>query len=192
MYALHRTTTNSRIIFYRQHYYLPEENHVNMCCQYPLPELPSLYCDEVIPDEELEDDFMDVDDILPELTDEDLEMIQPQTRPLWLDRTNFNYQDFYFNVVPQQFADRIVHVLTNERNMKSTTLLRFNTQQECDNFMNYVLEYFSGFGVWPEISFTALDSIVAIYIEWLGGYVCEHIQDDNGFTFEVFLFFHNN
>ena len=197
MYALHRLTSQTtRIIFYRQHYFVPEENNYNMCCQHPLPDLPDLYCYEQIP---LDDDDMDLD--LPDiLDDDDLDdqlimnyMDEENVRPLWLEQTNFNWNEFYFLTIQQRYRQQIVYTFTNPNTQQSTTMLRFENQFECDEFMNCILYFLQEYSIYPDISFTDLDSIIAIYLGWLGGYLCEQIRDEQGdLTFEILLFYHHN
>lgn len=181
MFALHEINTQRVLITRGRAYY----EH-NMCVQ-PLTEI-NLNANRPIEDDEVLFDF--------EMSDDDesslLEFGPSVVAPTWIRDTTFDYQRFYFVTLHERFGSMMTNRVVNQRTGSSTSVFDMQTRLECVRFFDFFVNYFDSYNLYPDFSFIGHDYLYAVSVDWLGGFLCEQIHDENDYlTNEIIVFYHN-
>ena len=177
-----------------------------MCQQHDLFCYESISSDIDFPDDDPDDVFFDhlfdidsdsdieIWDV--ERVDDDIEVMESDAfsafedaRPQWLDQTGFDYRNFYLHALLTRYEQFIVNHYFNHL----VVCVRFSFQDAdaCTELLEWIVQYLGSYNLYPELSFTGLDTVTSINMRWLGGCLADVIYNDDGLlTNDVVCYLH--
>ena len=180
---LHELVNTSRLIIYKNRRWCIDQDSI-------MDQSQALDADEKNIEPFVDGNFLDDIGELPEyelVNDDDFSAFG-DIRPIRLDRTDFNYKEFYTHILLQRYFDLMSHPCMFGVQMISTCFT-LPDGAACAELFEFIIKYFEKYEIYPEIIYHEPNIISSINVRWLGGCLAERVLDhDNKLTNDIVCF----
>lgn len=180
-----------------------QTNKSKMCQQHDLFCYESISSDIDFPDDDPDDVFFDqlfdidsddsdlweVERVDDDIMESDGFSAFDDVRPVWLDQTGFDYRNFYLHALLTRYEQFIINHYFNH--LVVCVRFSFPDADACTELLEWIVQYLGSYNLYPELSFTGLDTVTSINVRWLGGCLADVIYNDDGLlTNDVVCYLH--
>ena len=170
---LHELVNTSRLIIYKNRRWCIDQDSI-------MDQSQQLDAEEKNIDMFVDGDFLPAIDELPEyeLVDDNDFSAFSDIRPIRLDHTDFDYQNFYKYPLLQHYFDYMSHPCMFGVQM-ITSCFTLPDGAACNELFDFIINYLGRYDIYPEIIYHESNVIQSIHVRWLGGCLAERVLDKN-------------